>query len=254
MMETIKQYTNPFAIASDRKDDLLNISSGRCAPDNVADYLLNVEKNGDKWRDNFIAECSESADKFESTMKTNKILNFKQCNVKKKITAQGKVHEIRMQRDCFGRLLAISQDNETDIEKCLCYPITPVPVSLCHMDGSILKTCKSALLKCFKLERDDGVVPDVLLIDGFALLHTMTDFPQSFGRISTKILSHLTNNRAPQIHILFDRYCKPSIKDYERSLRGQPANEARYNITSPEQTRPSDFLKSYGIQISRENL
>ena len=43
-----------------------------------------------------------------------------------------------MQRDLFGRLLGISLNEKIDIKKVLTFPLTPVPLSLCHIDGTIL--------------------------------------------------------------------------------------------------------------------
>lgn len=60
-----------------------------------------------------------------------------------------KVHEITLQRDLFGHSLALSLDTTIDLEKVLCFPITPMPLSLCHIDchiGSLNKTDKSVLI------------------------------------------------------------------------------------------------------------
>ena len=74
-----------------------------------------------------------------------------------------------MQRDLFGRLLAISVEENIDLEKVLSYPLTPLPLALCHLDGTHCKTDKSALMK--SLERSINSEPpaytDVVLIDGF---------------------------------------------------------------------------------------
>lgn len=74
-----------------------------------------------------------------------------------------------MQRDLFGRLLAISVEQQIDLEKVLSYPLTPLLLALCHLDGKHCKTDKSALMKA--LERSINSEPpaytDVVLIDGF---------------------------------------------------------------------------------------
>lgn len=54
------------------------------------------------------------------------------------------VQAVRMKRDLFVRLLAISIKYQVDISKVLSYPLTPVPFSMCHMDGAICKTEKSS--------------------------------------------------------------------------------------------------------------
>lgn len=46
-----------------------------------------------------------------------------------------------MQRDLFGRMLGLSLKEENmdtvNIEKVFSYPLTPIPMSFCHMDGAI---------------------------------------------------------------------------------------------------------------------
>lgn len=85
-------------------------------------------------------------------------------------------------------MLAISMNENTNIEKILTYPLTPVPMSMCHLDGSIFKTDKSALLKLLEKEVQSTVPThtDVCLIDGFFLIHCIKDLPKTFGSVSKK--------------------------------------------------------------------
>lgn len=55
--------------------------------------------------------------------------------LKKAIKINNKVQEVRLQHDLFGRMLAISINENTDIEKILTYPLTLVPIFMCHLDG-----------------------------------------------------------------------------------------------------------------------
>lgn len=121
-----------------------------------------------------------------------------------------KVQEVRLQRDLFGRLLAISMTENPDIQKILSYPITSVPMSMCQMDGTICKTRKSVFLDCI----EDGTVPthcDIEIIDGFYFLHLVKVLPQTFGKIAKLVLQKLTNTGATEIHLIFDQYFQPSI-------------------------------------------
>ena len=76
------------------------------------------------------------------------------------------------------------------MEKILSYPITPIPLSKCHIDGTICKTQKSTLKKSLEknLEHNSPDHIDILLIDGFFMLHTMKNIPKTFGAISKKML------------------------------------------------------------------
>ncbi|GFX11449.1 hypothetical protein TNCV_2818831 [Trichonephila clavipes] len=65
-----------------------------------------------------------------------------------------------MQRDLFGRLLGISMTNKVDIEKVLGFPLTPIPTSMCHADGSICKTDKAQLIKVLEKKTSGWIVND----------------------------------------------------------------------------------------------
>lgn len=73
-------------------------------------------------------------------------MTFANLTKKKNIKIGQKVQEVKLQRELFGRLLALSLDTNIDLEKVLCFLITPVPLSLCHVDGSLNKTVKSVLV------------------------------------------------------------------------------------------------------------
>lgn len=51
------------------------------------------------------------------------------------------------------------------------------------------------------------------------------------------------NSRAREVHLIFDQYFSPSIKDYKRSNRGGSFANRMYVILGPEQARPADFCK-----------
>ena len=99
----------------------------------------------------------------------------------KKITIiNSKVQEIRLQRDLFGRMLAISMDERIyRHRKFLLFHYHPFQ---CHC---AIKTDQSVLLKL--LEKDiRSVAPthtDVCLIDRFYLIHCMKDIEKTFGNI-----------------------------------------------------------------------
>lgn len=148
-----------------------------------------------------------------------------------------KVHEIRGQRDFFGRLLALSIQHNIHLEKTLSYPITIVPMSLCHEDGTIHKTQKSAMVEILKANVSNDEVTrrlDVVIFDGFFLLHTFKNIPKTFGGISKKNMSLLTATHATRVDIIFDQYFSPSIKDYERAKRQE---DGTYIISLPDHNK-----------------
>lgn len=128
-MNTFDKFMNPFDVNIDQQF-LFNISTGKAASIPVQEFLLGVEKSGNELRQNFISECSISADRFKIPIKKTNIINFSADTAKKKIKIGDKVHEIRMQRDLFGRILGLSMDYRVDLERILSFPITPIPISM----------------------------------------------------------------------------------------------------------------------------
>lgn len=199
----------------------------------VTEFILNIEKNVNILRKQFIAECAEDECRFERRIKQNKNCTF--TKTLKKICLSGKVTEVRLQRDLFGKLLGISLKNSLNLDKVLTYPLTPVPLSLCHIDGTMCKTDKSALLKLLQnnIDKEPPQRIDVIVFEGFFLLHVMKEMPLTFGKISKKNLQMIVANQARTIVITFDRYFSPSIKDNEHSVR-ETNRSRRYHINDPE--------------------
>ncbi|XP_063379234.1 uncharacterized protein LOC134666051 [Cydia fagiglandana] len=152
---------------------------------------------------------------------------------------------LKFERDIFGKLLAIALNNKIDLEECFSYPLSPLPPALCHNTGEMMKTEKSALAK--KLRSLDNSSPpsspDVWIIDGFYFLHSLVNqtIPDTFHKLSEIILQKICNISVQEIHLVFDRYLSPSIKDKEREKRQE--EEIPFEITGPLQRPPSDFTK-----------
>ena len=108
---------NPFS-SEVPKDLLLNISTGEAAPTEVTDFLQNIEKIGEGKRKDFIDICSKDENNFSTyKIKNTKIINFQSIIKKKKINVAGKIQEVKLQRDLFGRLLAILLEEDIDLDK-----------------------------------------------------------------------------------------------------------------------------------------
>lgn len=102
----------------------------------------------------------------------------------------GKIEEIRFDRELTGRILALSLENKIDLMSVLSFPLTPIPLSLGHIDGSINKTDKSSLFKLLEKEVDSNPPDqvDYTIIDGFFLLHLIGETPQTFGKLAGHVL------------------------------------------------------------------
>ena len=70
----------------------------------------------------------------------------------------------------------MSVDNKAHVLRILSYPITPVPLPLCHLDGGIYKTDKLVFTKCLEtnIDHDPPGNAGVFLTDSHLFtLHSM---------------------------------------------------------------------------------
>ena len=68
----------------------------------------------------------------------------------------------------------------------LTYSLTPIPLSLCHIDGSMNKKTNSTLME--ELEKSSVLnnpqIVDVVIVDGMFLLRFLFNLPETFGFVS----------------------------------------------------------------------
>ena len=103
------------------------------------------------WYEEFLTGCKDNADRFDKPIKRRKVKNFANDALTIKVAAKDqKIKEVRCTRDLFGRLLFLAASQNVDLGTVLSHPLTPVPLSLCHITGAMNKTDKSTLMK--KLE------------------------------------------------------------------------------------------------------
>lgn len=248
LTESIRKHINPFD-GSVNQLALFNVTTGKCAQEDTLKFLLNIEAIGETAKNAFITECSENENRFEKPIKRQKIRTF--AGEQKKIvrkSVDGKLQEEMTNKNLFARMLATSATNKIDIVEVLKYPLTPTPRSLSHADGSFVKTDKSTLAshletKVADLPHETPSFVDVTIIDGFFLLHTLGEIPRTFAQISKKFLQMVTQYKSSEIHLVFDLYLTPSIKNAERLRRTQHMQvEEVFVIHGPNQVRPINFI------------
>ena len=154
-----------------------------------------------------------------------------------------RIKELECARDLFGRLLYLSTKSEFDMRKIVTYPLTPVPLSLAHVDGSINKTNKAKLMHYLeaKAVHTPPTAVSATVVDAMFLLHTQVDIPPTYGGIAERLLRQLCV-MSERVDFVTDTYQSPSIKDIERDRRG--ACEAGYSIQGPQQKRPTEWQKA----------
>lgn len=64
----IFENCNPFDLDLNN-DNLYNIATGKAVSEDIVDFLLNIEENGDELGKLFITECAEEGSKFDKPLK-----------------------------------------------------------------------------------------------------------------------------------------------------------------------------------------
>ncbi|EFX79054.1 hypothetical protein DAPPUDRAFT_245429 [Daphnia pulex] len=244
VVEFMENCINPF---SSEAQDLVNISRGKVASEETTRFLLNVMSNGEKMRDEFIQNFCNDPESFERPIRRQRLQTFASEGVRiKKTRTDGKVQELTMERDLFGRILVIALEEKVDIRNVLEYPLTPVPLCFSHLDGHMNKTNKAKTFKILedRVKHQPPTNIDVVIIDGFFFLHLCPDLPSSFGKSSRHILQRVCAFRAKTIHLIFDRVTSPSIKDMEQDKRTDSDRDVPFKIAGDNQLRPTDFIKA----------
>ena len=254
LIKCIENTMNPFVITP--KDALFNIVTGKEVANDIRDDLLQCQQIGEKWHQDFVTGCFNDDSRFDKPIRRRKVKNFAAATPKTKIRGKAeKVIEFKNTHDLFGRLLYISSQEKVNMAKVLSYPLLEFPLSLSHVDGSLMKTDKSQLMA--KLESTSESTPpaavDIIIVDAMFYLHILQEIPETYGEIATKILKDLCQNKSKRIDFVCDSYHSPNIKDVEHALRSQDNQSTNYCITGSDQKRPkdwSDTLKSSSFKTA----
>ena len=141
-----------------------------------------------------------------------------------------------------------------DMAEVLKYPLTPVPLCLSHVDGSVNSTPKSNLLNY--IDSQFVTVPpssiDATIIDAAFFLHLQINPPDTFGGIARSILNQIMRYSGNVIHFVADKWLTPSIKDIEHIDRD--AVSTTYKISGPSQKRPTDWTVALKNSSFKESL
>ena len=179
---------------------------------------------------------------------------FASEGVKLKTKNINKISEVRMERNLYGRILCIALVESIDMRWVFTYPITPVPLSMCHRWNygfyKQTQTLVAPLEKGICSLQPEHV--DCRVFDGTFFLRTIKDFPSSYGRLSEIILKKVCALKSSRIDLVFDSYTYPSIKDLDRDQRVAD-HSTTYQILSTAQECPKDMkaaLKSLSFKKS----
>lgn len=248
MINTIERdWCNPFNV-NDVPSSLINICTGKEVNSDIELSLSNFIDKAENNKEVFWNEIDHI--NFWKPRSRNKILTFREGNVKEKIE-KGKV--IIGSELMFRRILCAAQVNEIDMNTILSHELTIVPTSLFHDDGSMRKTTKSDLLK--KIEDESKAIVDCpivqsLLIDGMVTIQELNEKEfitfNDLGRIFLKAVINAGRRcQALRTTVVFDTYNEKSMKTGERLRRGD-SNVPHFNVIGSRKIQKyRNFLKSY---------
>lgn len=250
----VHDTVNPFNTELDY-GNLYNLGTGKAASKSAEDFLLNLKEIGEIERKKFIVECAADPGRFESRIKRQKLNTFATDGGKNKLKgANGKIIAACLVRDLFGSILYLSLERKIDMGEVLKYPLTPVPLSLCHVDGTMQKSPKSALMKNLesRIVSEPPVSVDVTIIDAMFFLHLYQNLPATFGGVASFLLSKILNIGGNTIHFVSDKWITPSIKDCERQNRETVS--VSYQIKGAAQKRPTNWIAALKNSSFKESL
>ena len=253
---SIEEMMNPFSDDID-KNTLYNIGTGKSASKETTEFLLSLVKTGSDLREKFLNECISNPKRFEESISRRKIKNFAtEAGIHKIRGPDQKVVAVSMVRDIFGSILYLSLQKKVDMAEVLKYPLTPVPLSLSHVDGTMQKTTKASLMKHLesKVVTNNPTRVDCTIIDAMFFLHLQFDLPTTFGEISQYLLKKICQTKSDTIHFVFDKTVSPSIKDCERDKRMINGRTSLYHIAGPGQKRPSSWMEALRNDQFKESL
>ena len=140
------------------------------------------------WRFPFIQKYIKTSNQFEKRIKKKKIHSFATESEKWKTRgAEGKIIEATLIRDLFGSILCLSVQQEIDMAEFLKYPLTPVPLCLSHVNGSVNSSPKSNLLDYIDTQFVTAPPSSInaTIIKAAFFLHLQINPLDTFGRNST---------------------------------------------------------------------
>ena len=253
LLDAFGGFMNPFQI--DVKDKLFCLSSGAPATSKIESDLLNADAIGENAFNQFVTErLVEKSTSFHQPISRKALSTFASLKESKKVTnAANKQIEIKAERNLFGQLLMLSEKNNISLEKLLCYPLSPVPWALATADGLPVKTDKAKLMHLLEAGVTSPLAPkvddSVYIMDGNAVLYALVDLPTTFEQVAKKVFELLP--KVVRVDFVTDTYKENSIKDFERSRRGQSQT---YIIQGPNTKVPRDWKSFLNNGSNKEQL
>ncbi|KAK3730477.1 hypothetical protein QZH41_014705 [Actinostola sp. cb2023] len=236
----IANWNNPFT----ESKELVSLSTAKQAPEDVTKDLLNAQEVGGKAYQVFREQRLESfppQKKFHDTIKLNKLKTFSSLTKKKKVSMDGRTMILKADRSLFGRIIIIGQNRKIEIRQLLQYSLGPLPWALATIEGFPRKTNKAVLATALQkdVQLADGLPPNsAIIIDGMSLVQKLSigGGQTTFAMVASSLLTNVLHEgfQSNRIDVVFDTYRDVSIKNAERTMRGEVAGVQLSDISATQ--------------------
>ena len=102
-----------------------------------------------------------------------------------------KIEELQGKRDIIGRLLYLAVIEDVHLYLVFTYPLTPIPLSLAHVHGTLHKTTKTKLM--YELEEKvtsgNPLTNDAYVVDAMFFLRSQVQIPKTFVELAKRGLT-----------------------------------------------------------------
>ncbi|XP_066920335.1 uncharacterized protein [Clytia hemisphaerica] len=142
--EVLNCWGSPFQ----KRDALINVSSGHKASPLVENDLIKAVGKGETAMKSFIRDRIETSQKlFYDPITKLKLKTFSYMTTKTTMKINDKLVTLAAERSMFGRLLVIAKcESGISLRQVLQYSLSPIPWALGLPDGTMVKTMKSKLM------------------------------------------------------------------------------------------------------------
>ena len=149
---------------------------------------------------------------------------------------------MKADRSLFGRIIVMAQRRNLKMDDILSHTLGPLPWALSTQDGLLRKMNKASLATT--LQKDVAVAEQhpgnsASIVDGMNLVQRVKGDQATFGDVATTVLSMALKegSQSNRMDVVFDKYQENSIKNSERSVRGEESGHHLQSITSTQIVR-----------------
>ena len=248
VIESIQcSFINPFG----EENDLVTLSSGVKATEEIKDHLLNAESYGKSAMDDFVKNrlSEKPVQDFFDPIKKRSLKTFTSLMPKSVVKVNKKEVMIKADRTLFGRMAIIGQSRNIDLKAVFSYPLGPFPWSLADGFSMMRKTNKATIVKAFEkgaIFLESPPIQSATVIDGMALVQKLKVVQMTFGQVADAVFQSVLScgNRSKRIDVVFDVYLDNSIKNAERCRCGVSTIEYQTILPATKVTQWKKFLSS----------